>query len=262
MRIDLTGKTAVVTGSTGGIGLATARALAAAGATVVINGRSAEKVARAVAEIEAEGGRARGVVADMGAAEGPGALAGDAAAADILVGNAAFIGMSPFAEAPDALWGQAWQTNVMANVALARAALPGMLARNWGRLVFVSSESARNLQPALIPYGATKLALHALSRGLAKTAAGSGVTANVVVPGPTLSDLLAPRVQAAAEQSGETVEAVAARFVAENRPSSILRRMASVEEVAAMIVYVCSPQASATTGAALRCDGGVIEDVN
>lgn len=259
MRIDLAGKTAIITGSTQGIGLAVARGLAEAGATVVVNGRTGAAVDAAVASL---GGKARGVVADIGTADGCAALIAAEPAADILVNNVAFIGWGEFFDADDDVWQQAWEANVMAGVRLSRHYLPGMAASRWGRIVFVSSESARNVQPDLVPYGATKLALHALSRGIAKRMAGTGVTSNVAAPGPTLSDgaeaMLAPMAAAA----GTTVEEAGAQFVRDNRPSSLLGRMATVDEVASMIVYVCAPQASATTGAVLRVDGGVIEDVN
>ena len=259
MRIDLTGRTAIVTGSTKGIGLATARGLADAGATVVLNGRTQEAVDAALASL---GGRARGVVADVGDAQGCAALTAAEPAADILVNNVAFIGWGEFFDADDDIWQQAWEANVMAGVRLSRHYLPGMAAAGWGRVVFISSESARNVQPDLVPYGSTKLALHALSRGIAKRMRGTGVTSNVVAPGPTLSDgaegMLAPMAAAA----GTSVVEAGAQFVRDNRPSSLLGRMATVDEVAAMIVYVCAPQASATTGAVLRVDGGVIEDVN
>jgi len=260
MKIDLAGKTAVITGSTQGIGFATASGLAEAGASVVINGREKNKVDKAVAVIRNNGGKANGVVADMGTAEGCKALVDAAPVTDILVSNAAFVGWLDFMEAGDDIWLQAWQTNVMTAARLSRHYLPGMKAKGWGRLVFISSESSRNIQPDLVPYGASKLALHALSRGIAKRMANTGVTSNVVLPGPTLSDGV-KRMLSAQPPNG-SLEEMGARFVLANRSSSVLKRMTTVDEVAAMAIYICSPLSSGTSGCVLRVDGGVIEDVN
>ena len=261
MKIDLDGRVAVVTASTKGIGFAIARGLAECGASVVINGRGAEAVEHAVAAIRAEGGRAEGIVADVGGLAGCEAVAVARPRADIFVHNVAVIGWGSFEETTDETWLRIWETNVMSGARLARHYLGGMVERDWGRLLFMSSESARNVQPDLIPYGASKLALHALSRGLARKLAGTGVTSNVVLPGPTLSDgardMLAP-----ATADGTSAEAAGAAFVREHRSSSIIGRMATVNEVAAMAIYLCSPHASATTGSVLRVDGGVVEDVN
>jgi NAD(P)-dependent dehydrogenase (short-subunit alcohol dehydrogenase family) len=262
LKISLAGKTAIVTASTQGIGLATARGLSAAGAAVVINSRDQARADAAAAAIAKEtGGVVRGVGADMGTVEGCAALTAAVPSADIVISNQMFVGWGEFFATGDDVWRQAWETNVVTGARLARHYLPGMKARGWGRFVFISSESARNIQPELIPYGASKLALHALSRGIAKLAAGSGVTSNVVMPGPTLSDgvkgMLAPAVQ-----QGVSLQEAATGFVLANRSSSVLKRMASVDEVASMIIYVCSPQASATSGSVLRVDGGVVEDVN
>ena len=262
MQIDLSGKTAIVTASTKGIGLATAKGLAAAGAAVVLNGRTKESVDTAIAAVRQSGRAAvRGIVADMGTPAGCAALIEAAPIADILINNVAHVAWGDFSQVPDEAWNQSWQTNVMTPVRLCRHYLQGMKARDWGRVVFVSSESARNIQPELVTYGATKLAGHALSRGLAKQMAGTGVTVNVVVPGPTLSDGVHRMFEPMTEQ-GISVEQAGKDFVLAHRASSVLKRMATVEEVASMIVYVCSPQASATSGAALRVDGGVVDDVN
>ena len=253
MRIDLAGKTALVTGSTGGIGFATAQALAEAGAAVVVNGRDRAKVEAAVERI---GGRARGVAADLATADGCAALIAEVPDADIVVSNAGIFRPADFFEADDATWDVHWQVNVMAGVRLARHYLPRMKAAGWGRFILIGSESAFNIPVEMIHYGVSKTADVALARGLAKRMAGTGVTVNAVLPGPTLSDGVTAMLRPA---DGQSVEDVAADFVRTHRPSSILRRAARVEEVAAMIVYAASPQASATTGAALRVDGGVID---
>lgn len=262
MLIDLTGKTAIVTASTRGIGFAVARELAASGATVIINGRSEAAVTAAIESLASLGTTARGVVADLSTAAGCATLIAAAPNADILVNNAAFIGWADFFAAGDDIWEEAWQTNVLAGVRLARHYMPGMTNNGWGRIVFISSETARNVQPDLVPYAATKLALHAVSRGIAKQMAGTGATCNVVLPGPTLSDGARTMLEPMATANDISAEEAGARFVKANRPSSLIGRMATVEEVAAMVVYVCSPLASATNGSVLRVDGGVVEDIN
>ena len=256
MQIDLGGRTAVVTGSTAGIGYAIAQGLAAAGAQVVVNGRSADTVEAAAARI---GGNARGVAADLATAEGCAALVAAAPACDILVNNAGVFSPSDFFDTPDAEWERHWQVNVMAGVRLARAYLPGMERAGWGRVIFLGSESAFNIPVEMIHYGVSKTADVAVARGLAKRMAGTGVTVNAVLPGPTLSDGVADMLAEQTRASGASVEEQMKRFIAAHRPSSILRRGATVEEVANMVVFAASPQASATTGAALRVDGGVID---
>jgi NAD(P)-dependent dehydrogenase (short-subunit alcohol dehydrogenase family) len=263
MKIDLSGKRALVTASTGGIGYAIAKGLAEAGATLVINGRSDKSIADAIARLKAElpGASITGVAADLGSAEGVTALASGAGTIDVLVNNAGIYGVQDFFDTDDGVWDQYWETNVMSGVRLSRALLPAMVEKGWGRVVFISSESARNIPADMIHYGVSKTAQLSVARGLAKRLAGTGVTVNSVLPGPTLSDGLAEMLQAEVQSSGKSVEAVAAEFVMANRPSSIIQRAASTEEVANMVVYVCSTQASATTGAALRVDGGVVDDI-
>ena len=263
MKIDLSGKRALVTASTGGIGYSIAKGLALAGATVIINGRSDRSVAAAVARLQAELPTAEliGAAADLGSAQGAAALAEAAGTIDVLVNNAGIYGVQDFFETADEVWDQYWDTNVMAGVRLSRALLPDMVAKGWGRVVFIASESARNIPSDMIHYGVSKTAQLALARGLAKRVAGSGVTVNSVLPGPTLSDGLADMLQSEVQRSGRSLEAVASEFVMEHRPSSVIQRAASTEEVANMVVYVCSPQASATTGASLRVDGGVVDDI-
>lgn len=263
MQIDLSGKTALVSASTAGIGLATAIGLAQAGATVIVNGRGQEAVERAVEQVRkaAPGAKVRGVAADLSSADGVAALVAAEPAVDVLVNNAGMFGPTPFFEIDDATWEQFLQLNLMAGVRLSRHYLKGMLERNWGRVVFLSSESARNIPVDMLHYGVTKTAVLGLARGLAKLAAGSGVTVNSVLPGPTLSEGVRDMLEDQARKDHVSVEQAATEFVRTQRPSSILQRAASTEEVANMIVYACSPQASATTGAALRVDGGVVDDI-
>ncbi|HEX3487334.1 MAG TPA: SDR family oxidoreductase [Micropepsaceae bacterium] len=256
MKIDLGGKMAVVTGSTAGIGFAIAKGLAEAGAEVIVNGRTRQRVETAVGKI---GTRARGVAADIGTAEGCEALIRAVPRCDILVNNAGVFAPADFFDTPDSEWERHWQVNVMAGVRLARAYLPHMREAGWGRVIFISSESAFNIPAEMIHYGVSKTADVAVARGLAKRMAGTGVTVNSVLPGPTLSEGASEFFAGQAAKSGKTVEAAASEFIAAHRASSIIRRPASIEEVANIVVYVASPQASATTGAALRVDGGVID---
>jgi NAD(P)-dependent dehydrogenase (short-subunit alcohol dehydrogenase family) len=263
MNIQLNSKRALVTASTGGIGFAIAKGLAEAGAEVVINGRSEGSVREAIARLVSAvpGATITGVAADLSDASGVETLLQGAGRIDVLVNNAGIYGPQDFFETEDEVWDSYWQTNVMSGVRLSRALLPAMVAGKWGRVVFVASESARNIPADMIHYGVSKTAQLALARGLAKRVAGSGVTVNSVLPGPTLSDGVAAMMQSEVERTGKSLEEVTRAFVAEHRPSSIIQRAATVEEVANMIVYVCSPQASATTGAALRVDGGVVDDI-
>ncbi|MQT30105.1 SDR family NAD(P)-dependent oxidoreductase [Pseudomonas helleri] len=263
MNIQFNDKRALVTASTGGIGFAIAQGLAEAGAQIVLNGRSTESVAEAVGRLTkaVPGTSVQGIAADLSTAEGVAALVREAGEVDILVNNAGIYGPQDFYETDDEVWDSYWQTNVMSGVRLSRALLPAMVNKGWGRVVFMSSESARNIPADMIHYGVSKTALLALARGLAKRVAGSGVTVNSVLPGPTLSEGVANMLKDEVERTGKTLESVATAFVLHNRPSSIIQRAATVEEVANMVVYVCSPQASATTGAALRVDGGVVDDI-
>jgi len=263
MRIDLSSKTAIVTGSTAGIGLAIAKGLAECGAVVVLNGRTKSAVDKAIAALKrtVPGATVRGVGADLGTAEGCAALSNAEPSADILVNNVGIYRPQDFFEIPDEEWTRFFEVNVMSGVRLSRAYLPGMLKRNWGRVVFLSSESGLNIPPDMIHYGFTKTANLSVSRGLAKRLAGTGVTVNAVLPGPTLSEGVEAMLKESAEKAGQSIEEAAIAFVKANRSSSIIQRAASAEEVANMVVYVCSPQASATTGAALRVDGGVVDTI-
>ena len=258
MKIDLTGKRAIVTGSTLGIGFAIAKGLAAAGAEVVVNGRKAEAVDQAVAALQ---GAVRGVVADVGTAEGCAALVQAVPEADILVNNVGIYGPGDFFETGDDLWQHFFDVNVMSGVRLSRSYLPAMAAKGWGRVVFLSSESALNIPADMIHYGFSKTANLSVARGLAKRMAGTGVTVNAVLPGPTLTEGVAEMLKADADKAGISIEAAAVAFVKAQRPSSIIQRAATPEEVANMVVYACSKEASATTGAALRVDGGVVDTI-
>ncbi len=263
MKIDLTGKTAIVTGSTVGIGYAIAKGLAAAGATVAINGRKQRAVDEAVAELGrvVPGAALVGVAADLGSAEGCAALVKVVPAADILVNNVGIFGPQDFFDTPDAEWIRFYEVNVLSGVRLSRADAPALAQKGWGRVVFRAAESALNIPVEMVHYGMTKAASLAVSRGLAKRLAGTGVTVNAVLPGPTLSEGMEAMLKEDAAKSGQSIEEAAIAFVKAHRPSSIIQRAATPEEVASMVVYVCSPQASATTGAALRVDGGVVDTI-
>lgn len=263
MKIDLSGKTAIVTGSTLGIGFASARGLAEAGAAVIVNGRKPDTVERAVGALKdaVTGADIRGVVADVGTAEGCDALVDAQPACDILVNNAGIFGPQDVFETPDSEWTRFFEVNVLSGVRLSRAYLPGMAERGWGRVLFLSSESALNIPADMIHYGFTKTAALAIARGLAKRMAGTGVTVNSILPGPTLSEGVADMLRDEQARTGQSLEDAARAFVMAERPSSIIQRMATPEEVANVIVYVASPQASATTGAALRVDGGVVDSI-
>lgn len=247
MLIDLSGKTAIVTGSTGGIGLAIARGLAEAGAAVVISGREQGRVAAALAELRATRGGplARGVVADLADAAGCQALIAAEPSADILVNNLGIYGARDFFEIDDAHWEEIFQVNVMSGIRLSRHYARGMRERGWGRIQFISSESA----------------LQGLSRGLAKVLAGSGVTVNSILPGPTRTEGVIEFIGAMARERGVSQEEMEVLFLRENRPTSLIKRFATPEEVANLCVYAASPQASATTGAALKVEGGIVESI-
>jgi NAD(P)-dependent dehydrogenase (short-subunit alcohol dehydrogenase family) len=263
MKIDLTGKTALVTGSTSGIGHAIARGLASAGATVAVNGRTQAKVDAAVAAIAklVPGARVRGVAADVSTAAGCNALVAGLPEVDILINNAGIFEPKGFFDIPDEEWNRFFEVNVMSGVRLSRAYMPGMLKRNWGRIVFISSESALNIPKEMIHYGVTKTSQLALSRGLAEMTRGTAVTVNSVLPGPTMSEGVETFIKDLAKQHGQSVEEAASQFVKQFRPTSLLQRFASVEEIANMVVYISSKEASATNGAALRAEGGIVQTI-
>jgi NAD(P)-dependent dehydrogenase (short-subunit alcohol dehydrogenase family) len=263
MVVDLKGRRAIVTGSTAGIGRATVEGLARAGASVVLNGRGSKRVDEAVRQMQQAfpDVEVAGVVADLSTAAGAQAFFAHTPDADILVNNLGTGVLREFADTTDEDWQQIFQINVMSGVRMTRHYLPKMVERGWGRVVFVSSESGVNIPKDLIDYGTTKTAQLGLSRGLAESVAGTGVTINAVIPGPTRSEILGKWMVADAKKKGITQEEAEQAFLRTARPTSLIRRFATTEEVANMIVYVCSEQASATTGAALRVDGGVVRFV-
>jgi len=264
MDLDLSGRTALITGSTGGIGYAIARELAVLGATVAVNGRGPERVRASIDRLSGEVPSARFIAApgDLSADAGIGSILASVPDLDILVNNAGIFEPKPFFEIPDEDWRRFFDVNVLGGVRLARSYVPGMVARGWGRVVFISSESAVQIPVEMIHYGMTKTAQIAVARGLAETVAGSGVTVNSVLPGPTASEGVVDFLQKMAPGGGAAdLEAMGRDFIRANRPTSIIGRLSRVEEVANMVAFLCSPAASATTGAALRVDGGVIRAI-
>jgi NAD(P)-dependent dehydrogenase (short-subunit alcohol dehydrogenase family) len=263
MDLQLTNKKALVTGSTAGIGFAIASLLAQEGASVVVNGRSPRRVEEAAQRIRARTKNVlvTGVAADLGTKEGADLLTRDVPAVDILVNNLGIFEPKPFAEITDGDWRRFFEVNVLSGARLSRFYLPPMLQKNWGRIVFISSESGVNIPAEMIHYGVTKTAQIALARGLAEATAGTGVTVNSVLPGPTRSEGAERFLEDLAKGQGTDAARVEAEFFRTARPSSLLKRFAAPEEVAAMVVYVCSPRASATNGAALRVDGGAVRSI-
>lgn len=260
MDLKLAGKTALVTGSTAGIGLGIARALAREGVQVFINGRTQQRVDTALAAIRAENpsARAKGIAADLSGAAGAKRLIADLPAVDVLVNNVGIFDVKPFLEIDDAEWARFFEVNVMSGVRLSRHYLPHMLKRNWGRIIFISSESAVQIPVEMIHYGMTKTAQVAVARGIAESVAGSGVTVNSILAGPTASEGVDAFVDSMARQQHKTRTDVEKDFFLNARPSSLLKRFATVDEVGALVAYVAGELSSATNGAALRVDGGVI----
>jgi NAD(P)-dependent dehydrogenase (short-subunit alcohol dehydrogenase family) len=260
MDLKLRGKTALVSGSTAGIGKAIAASLAAEGARVIVNGRTQPGVDKALAELRAAGaGDIAGFAGDLSAASAADALFKQHPNVDILVNNLGIFEVRAFEDISDADWQHFFNVNVLSGARLSRLYLPGMRARNWGRIIFISSESGYQIPAEMIHYGTTKAAQIAVARGLAEITAGTGITVNTVLPGPTRSRGVVDFVADWAAKSGKTPETVEAEFFKTARPTSLIKRFATPEEVAALVTYVASPVSSATTGSALRVDGGVVK---
>ena len=261
MDLKLKGKRALVTGSTAGIGYAIAEALAREGAHVIVNGRTEKRVDAAVQKLKSAGGNVEGLAADLGTAAGAEEAVRKWPDVEILVNNLGIFEPKPFEQIPDADWLRFFEVNVLSGVRLSRHYLPRMKQQGWGRIVFISSESAIQIPSEMIHYGMTKTAQLAVSRGLAELTAGTGVTVNTVLPGPTLSEGAATFVDQMARAGNTNRAEVEKQFFQNVRPSSLLKRFATTEEVAALVAFVCSPLASATNGAALRADGGVVRSI-
>jgi NAD(P)-dependent dehydrogenase (short-subunit alcohol dehydrogenase family) len=258
MDLGLKGKRALVTGSTAGIGFAIAKTLAREGAFVYINGRTAARVDKAVGEIE---GKVDGVAADLTTAEGAKTLFERIEKLDILVNNLGIFEAKPFLQIEDSEWVRFFEANVLSGVRVTRHYLPQMLERKWGRIIFVSSESGVQIPAEMVHYGMTKTAQLAVARGIAESFPASGVTVNSVLPGPTESEGVSDFVKGLAQQQGKSQEDVTRDFFQHARPSSLIQRFATPEEVASMVAYLCSEAASATTGAPVRVDGGVVRSI-
>jgi NAD(P)-dependent dehydrogenase (short-subunit alcohol dehydrogenase family) len=263
MDLQLDGKTAFISGSTAGIGFAAALRLAREGARVVVNGRTQARVDDAVRRIgqAVPDATISGIAADLGSAAGADTVVRTVPEVDVLVNNVGIFEPKAFEAITDADWLRFFETNVMSGVRLARAYLPGMKAKNWGRILFVSSESAINIPVEMIHYGVTKTAQLAVARGLAEAVAGTAITVNSILPGPTASEGVETFVSQLAHERGIDAAAMEKEFFATARPSSLLKRFIEPDEVANLVAYVASPLASATNGAALRVDGGVVRSV-
>jgi NAD(P)-dependent dehydrogenase (short-subunit alcohol dehydrogenase family) len=258
MDLQLTDRLALVSGSTKGIGLAIATGLAREGAKVIINGRSEKSANEALVKIRqtVPNAKLEGFTGDLSDPAIVDKLVNQFPAVDILVNNLGIFEPRPFEQIPDADWQRFFDVNVLSGVRLSRAYLPGMKQKNWGRIVFISSESGIQIPAEMIHYGMTKTAQLAVSRGLAETCAGTGVTVNAVLPGPTRSDGVDEFVKQMS--GGKPFAGFEQEFFEKIRPSSLIKRFATTEEVANLVVYVCSARSSATNGAALRVDGGVV----
>ncbi len=260
MNLHIENKTALVTGSTAGIGLEIARALAAEGARVVIAGRNPDKLEAAAKDLRSSG-TVEAVAADVATAAGAAKLIAAVPAVDILVNNLGIYDSKPFADIADADWLRFFETNVMSGVRLSRAYFPGMIAQNWGRIIFVSSESGLSPAADMIHYGVTKTAQLALTRGLATATKGTGVTVNAVLPGPTRSEGIVDFLKSVATDPNAPLAELEAEFFAKHRPASLLQRMIAPAEIAHLVAYLASPLSSATNGDALRVEGGLLTTI-
>jgi NAD(P)-dependent dehydrogenase (short-subunit alcohol dehydrogenase family) len=263
MDLGLKGKKVVVSGSTAGIGFAIAAAFAAEGAKVVLNGRTESRVAAALASIRqrVKNADVLGVPADLGMSQGVAAFLKQAPEADILVNNLGIFEIKSFLEIPDLDWLRFFEVNVLSGVRLARHYLPGMLKKNWGRVIFISSESAQQIPVEMIHYGMTKTAQVAVARGLAQSVVGTGVTVNSILVGPTASEGVGQFLESMAGQQGVTKAEIEKQFFSTARPSSLLKRFETPEEVAAVVAFVASTQATAINGSAVRAEGGVVSSI-
>lgn len=258
MDLQLKGKRALVTGSTAGIGFAIARELLREGASVIVNGRTQERVEAAVKQLA---GEVSGVAADAGTADGVARLIAAAPDLDLLVNNVGIFAAVPFAQIDDQQWQRIFEVNVLSGARLSRHHLPRMLQRNWGRILFISSESGLQIPVEMIHYGVTKTAQLALSRGLAEATRGTGVTVNAILPGPTKSEGVGDFVAGLAAQQKKSAQEVERDFFRHARPSSLLQRFEDPAEIAALVAFVASPRASGINGASLRVDGGVVRSI-
>ena len=263
MDLQLTGKTALVSGSSLGIGFAIAESLAREGAHVWLNSRKQPALDTAIEKIKKSTPKAQvdGIVADLGTADGVKKVTEKLAKVDILVNNVGIFEPKNFEEITDEDWEKVFEVNVMSGVRLTRAYLGGMKKQNWGRIIFVSSESAIQIPKEMIHYGMTKTAQLSIARGIAESLAGTNVTVNSVLPGPTSSEGVQDFVDSLSAKNGQTKEAFEKDFFEHVRPTSLIKRFATPEEVASLVTYVASPLSSAITGSALRVDGGVVKAI-
>ena len=258
MDLGLKGKRALVTGSTAGIGFAIAKQLAREGAFVYVNGRTAERVNKAVGEIE---GKVDGIAADLTTEEGAKKVFARIEKLDLLVNNLGIFETRPFLEIEDAEWRRFFDANVLSGIRVTRHYLPHMLEQRWGRVIFISSESGLQIPAEMVHYGMTKTAQIAVARGIAESFPASGVTVNSVLAGPTDSEGVATFVEEFARQQGKSKEEFSKDFFEHARPTSLIKRFETTDEIASMVVYLCSEAASATTGSAIRVDGGVVKSI-